>query len=187
MCFCCSIVNALMCGVGYLLDTSPRPIHPQKALLLHKMDRVSNNGILFELGGRIAKAEFRDAIAGHATCYEKSTKLMALKGLNRLMYGCHAYSSVYALMYTLLHYGDVYFYSDIQQHIHIAGNLYWNFKYYDPMRRTLTKPLMMLSRRQLRQEIISLAYLAVATNRTLILPNPLIGVGIGNRTYLFPL
>ena len=59
-----------------------------------------------------------------------------------------------------------------------ASNAFWHMGgYYDQQRRTLTKPLMALSRRALREELRSLAFLALATNRTLIVPNVLIGVG----------
>lgn len=56
-----------------------------------------------------------------------------------------------------------------------ASNAFWNPRYYDPRRRTLTKPLMVLSRRQLLHELQTLAFLAVRSNRTLIVPNVLIG------------
>ena len=59
-----------------------------------------------------------------------------------------------------------------------ASNAFWHFGgYYDPQRRTLTKPLMALSKRALREELRALAWLALATNRSLIVPNVLIGVG----------
>lgn len=73
----------------------------------------------------------------HATCYEKSTKLLALQN----------------------------------------SNAYWDKALYSPERRTLTKPLMMFSRRGLRQELLMLSYLAISTNRELIIPNVLLGMG----------
>jgi hypothetical protein len=63
--------------------------------------------------------------------------------------------------------------------VYQASNAYWNFAYYDPNRLTITKPLMALSGYQLRQELALLAYLAIATNRALIVPNVLVGVGVG--------
>ena len=60
-----------------------------------------------------------------------------------------------------------------------AANAYWSFgsDYYAPGRRTLTKPLLALSKRALREELRALAWLALNTNRSLIIPNVLIGVG----------
>mmetsp|Transcript_22413 Transcript_22413/g.30684 ORF Transcript_22413/g.30684 Transcript_22413/m.30684 type:complete len:292 (+) Transcript_22413:734-1609(+) len=54
-----------------------------------------------------------------------------------------------------------------------AANAFWNPFYYHPLRRTLTKPLLHLSDGQLLQELRALLYLAVASNRSLILPNVL--------------
>jgi hypothetical protein len=45
--------------------------------------------------------------------------------------------------------------------------------YYDPFRRTITKPLVRLSESDLRHELRSLIYLGVATNRSIIVPNVL--------------
>jgi hypothetical protein len=123
--------------LGFHLDTQPRPIIPLKCLLLDKIDMVRHNGIRWELGGEVAASELGDAVAVHATCHERQTKLLGLK----------------------------------------ASNSFWNAAYFDPDRRTITKPIMFLSLRALRQELYTLAYLAIKTNRTLIIPNVLIGVG----------
>eukprot|EP01038_Epipyxis_sp_PR26KG_P005872 gene5872-8097_t len=52
-----------------------------------------------------------------------------------------------------------------------ASNAFWNPSYYDPERPTLTKKLIYYSEQQLRNEIRSLIYLAIASNRSLIIPN----------------
>ena len=107
----------------------------------------------FELGGEVARQELKDVVAVHATCYEGYTKLLVLKA-------CNAF------------YSDPYY--------HIGGN---QKRAKDvsgrPVvegRRTITKPLMFLSRKELLSEIKSLAFLALATNRSILLPNILIGV-----------
>lgn len=48
-------------------------------LLLHKVEDNSVNGVRFELGGVAAQEELGSAIAVHATCYEKTSKLHVLK------------------------------------------------------------------------------------------------------------
>jgi len=53
------------------------------------------------------------------------------------------------------------------------ANAFWNPRYYDPHRRTITKPLVYFTAEQLRREVRSLIYLAIATNRSLIIPNVL--------------
>jgi hypothetical protein len=58
-----------------------------------------------------------------------------------------------------------------------ASNAFWNSDYYSAEKRTLSKPLMFLSKRQLLDEIRTLVHLAKATRRSLIIPNVLIGVG----------
>ena len=58
-----------------------------------------------------------------------------------------------------------------------ATNAHWNSKYYNPAQKTLTKPLMLVSQVALRSELAALTYLAMETNRTLIIPNVLIGIG----------
>ena len=50
--------------------------------LLDKIEYYSPNHIKFELGASAARSELKDAIAVHATCYEGSTKLLALKAVN---------------------------------------------------------------------------------------------------------
>ena len=124
-------------SVGFDLATKPRPVKDEKVLLLDYVSLKTPTGISFELGGELSKDIIGNAIAVHATCHERSTKLLALK----------------------------------------ASNAFWNSLYYNPLRRTITKPLMFLSKQQLRMELISLQYLAIMTNRSLILPNILIGVG----------
>lgn len=121
--------------LGYMLDTYPRPIIPLKAVLLDKMSLYSENGLRNELGGAVAQAEIKDAVAVHATCHEGASKLLGLK----------------------------------------SSNSFWNYEYYDPARKTITKPLMFTSRITLRRELFTLAYIAVKTKRLLIVPNVLVG------------
>jgi len=123
--------------IGHPLDTKPRPVLAQQAVLLDKTKERSPRGIAFELGGDVARGELKDAIAVHATCYEGQTKLLALK----------------------------------------AANAFNNPFYYDPNRRTLTKPLMHVTPDMMYKEIATLTYIAIKTNRTLILPNVLLGSG----------
>ena len=54
-----------------------------------------------------------------------------------------------------------------------AANAFWNPKYYNPSRRTLTKKIIFTTPRTVLQEIRTLIYLALRTNRTLIIPNML--------------
>jgi hypothetical protein len=54
-----------------------------------------------------------------------------------------------------------------------AASAYWNPRYYDPLRRTLTKQLLYLSDGQLIAEVRSLLWLAKETGRDFILPNVL--------------
>ena len=54
-----------------------------------------------------------------------------------------------------------------------ASNAFWNPFYYDYNRRTVTKKLLYVTEKELLQEVRSLVYLALATNRTLIIPNVL--------------
>ena len=55
------------------------PILPMKVYLLHKMEMVDPvAGILHELGGRVAEHSLQGVVAVHATCYEKSTKLLGI-------------------------------------------------------------------------------------------------------------
>lgn len=50
--------------------------------LLDKIEYYSPDHIRFELGATAAREELKSAIAVHATCYEGSTKLLALKAVN---------------------------------------------------------------------------------------------------------
>jgi hypothetical protein len=52
-----------------------------------------------------------------------------------------------------------------------AVNAFWNPLYYDPNRRTITKQLVYTDSLSLLDEVRSLVWLAIATNRSLILPN----------------
>lgn len=52
-------------------------------------------------------------------------------------------------------------------------NAFWNPYYYHPRRRTLTKKLLFISEKQLLDEVRSLIYLSLVSNRSLILPNVL--------------
>ena len=65
--------------LGFDLDTRPRPIIPAKMVLLDKIDDISKKGIHHELGGKIAFRELNTSVGVHSTCYESSTKLLALK------------------------------------------------------------------------------------------------------------
>lgn len=52
-----------------------------------------------------------------------------------------------------------------------ATNAFWNPKYYDPLRPTITKQLLYTSDLQILDEIRSLMWLAMMSNRTIIIPN----------------
>jgi hypothetical protein len=52
-----------------------------------------------------------------------------------------------------------------------AANAFWNPKYYDPIRPTLTKQIIYISELQLLDEVRSLMWLALETKRSLITPN----------------
>ena len=90
---------------GFLPSTMNAPIIYKSALLLHKVEGYNDHGVRFELGmliisffnlgmkmiiylalsvagGNIALEEVGTAVAAHATCYEKTTKLYALKAVN---------------------------------------------------------------------------------------------------------
>lgn len=54
-----------------------------------------------------------------------------------------------------------------------AANAFWNPHYYDPRRRTITKPIVWQSEAQVRAEVRALLYLGVVTNRSIIVPNVL--------------
>eukprot|EP01034_Spumella_vulgaris_P027166 gene27166-33849_t len=52
-----------------------------------------------------------------------------------------------------------------------ATNSFWNPRYYDPLRLTLTKQILFLDDNQLLDEVRSLVWLALSTGRSLIVPN----------------
>lgn len=52
-----------------------------------------------------------------------------------------------------------------------AANAFWNPAYYSSSKRTLSKQLLFSSRAELQSELRSLAYLARATGRSLVVPN----------------
>ena len=52
-----------------------------------------------------------------------------------------------------------------------ASNAFWNPRYYDPIRPTLTKQLLYVSDSQLLDEVRSLMWLCLSTGRSLIIPN----------------
>jgi hypothetical protein len=52
-----------------------------------------------------------------------------------------------------------------------AASVFWNPKYYDANRRTITKQLLFVDANQLLDEIRSMIWLAVVLNRSFILPN----------------
>eukprot|EP01035_Chromulina_nebulosa_P021819 gene21819-28237_t len=52
-----------------------------------------------------------------------------------------------------------------------ATNAFWNPKYYDPLRPTITKQLLYISEEQLLDEVRSLIWLGIRTNRSVIIPN----------------
>mmetsp|Transcript_32033 Transcript_32033/g.46173 ORF Transcript_32033/g.46173 Transcript_32033/m.46173 type:complete len:730 (+) Transcript_32033:13-2202(+) len=52
-----------------------------------------------------------------------------------------------------------------------ASSVFWNPRYYDPLRRTLTKQLLFTTDAALQREVQALIWLALATQRSLILPN----------------
>jgi len=54
-----------------------------------------------------------------------------------------------------------------------ASNAFWNPKYYDTRRRTLTKKILFTSPRHVLNEVRALVFLAKRTKRTLIIPNVL--------------
>eukprot|EP00603_Paraphysomonas_imperforata_P006984 CAMPEP_0114436028 /NCGR_PEP_ID=MMETSP0103-20121206/13198_1 /TAXON_ID=37642 ORGANISM="Paraphysomonas imperforata, Strain PA2" /NCGR_SAMPLE_ID=MMETSP0103 /ASSEMBLY_ACC=CAM_ASM_000201 /LENGTH=643 /DNA_ID=CAMNT_0001606199 /DNA_START=165 /DNA_END=2092 /DNA_ORIENTATION=+ len=67
---------------GFLPSTMNAPIIYKSALLLHKVEDYNAHGVRFELGGDVALEEVGTSIAAHATCYEKTSKLYALKAVN---------------------------------------------------------------------------------------------------------
>jgi hypothetical protein len=95
-----------------------------------------SNPILHELGGEVSSDVMKEAVAVHATCHEKTMKLLAL----------------------------------------ISSNCFWKRNYFDPTRKTVTKPLMFLSRYTMLEELKTLSYLALLSNRSVLIPNILIGM-----------
>ena len=59
-----------------------------------------------------------------------------------------------------------------------AAGAFRSPKYYSARRRTLTKPLMLVSPEGLLEELRALAYICLKTNRALIVPNVLVGIGL---------
>jgi hypothetical protein len=52
-----------------------------------------------------------------------------------------------------------------------ASNSFWNPRYYDSLRKTITKQILFKNDGQLLDEVRSMVWLAIATERSLILPN----------------
>lgn len=52
-----------------------------------------------------------------------------------------------------------------------AANAFWNPRYYHTQRRTLTKKIIYTFPRAVLQEVRTLVYLGIRTNRTIIIPN----------------
>jgi len=52
-----------------------------------------------------------------------------------------------------------------------ATNSFWHPKYYDPLRPTITKQILFISSDQVLDEVRSLIWLGIATNRAVITPN----------------
>lgn len=52
-----------------------------------------------------------------------------------------------------------------------AVNGFWNPRYYDPLRSTLTKQILFISEAQVRDEVRSMVWLSMATKRSFIAPN----------------
>jgi hypothetical protein len=61
-----------------------------------------------------------------------------------------------------------------------AANAFWNPRYYDPLRRTITKQLLYINDLQLLDDVRSLIWLAMTTKRALIVPNILGPSNIGD-------
>ena len=126
--------------LDFLPCTAPRPVlYNTSVLLLDQTEFHYKNKYRFELGGDVARQEIGHAVAVHATCYEKTSKLLGLK----------------------------------------AANAFWNVNYFTSPKRTLTKPLMTTNDlSELLREVRVLVYLAIKSNRSLIIPNVLIGSGL---------
>lgn len=52
-----------------------------------------------------------------------------------------------------------------------ATNAFWNPRYYDPLTPTITKQLIYINTKQLLDEVRSLVWLGLITNRSVIIPN----------------
>ena len=52
-----------------------------------------------------------------------------------------------------------------------ASNAFWNPRYYDPLRPTLTKQILFLNENALLDEVRSLIWLAIITDRSVVVPN----------------
>ena len=52
-----------------------------------------------------------------------------------------------------------------------AASAWWNPRYYNTQKLTLTKPLLFISPEQLLEEVRALAFLALSSGRSLIIPN----------------
>jgi hypothetical protein len=59
----------------------------------------------------------------------------------------------------------------VKVHALKAVGAFWNPNYYSPLKRTLTMKIYFRNQRQLRSHMNALAWLALATNRSLIIPN----------------
>lgn len=62
-----------------------------------------------------------------------------------------------------------------------ASNAFWNPKYYNPSRRTITKQILYVNELQLLDEVRSLVWLALVTERSLIIPNILASSSLHNK------
>jgi hypothetical protein len=67
-----------------------------------------------------------------------------------------------------------------------ATNAFWNPKYYDPLRRTITKAILYLSESQLLDEVRSLIWLGLRTDRAVIVPNILGPEDMTVKPYFHP-
>ena len=95
-------------------------------------------------------------------------------------------------MYTILYYTILYIHNKGSIAVHMtcyenvnkvmglkAANAFWNPLYYDPTKRTITKKLLFTDERELQAELRALIWTAIATKRTLILPNILASETVG--------
>ena len=63
-----------------------------------------------------------------------------------------------------------------------ATNAFWHPRYFDPLTRTITKQLIYINTKQLLDEVRSLIWLGLLTNRSVIIPNILGSDQIPNDT-----